>query len=155
MTQFNFLIRLRDKVTEANEAVISMRHVKAEVDDRVKRAPAAGAQELTAMGSTLKGNVTGVEAEVYQIKNQSGQDPLNYPIKLNNKLAALSGSVGSAPGRPTAQAQQVYTELTAKLEVQVKKMQRIYSDDLKKYNDLLSKHGLPAIDPKPKPKVAA
>ena len=154
LAQFTFLMKLRDRVSEANEAVISMRYVKSEIDDRLKKAPAAGVAELTSAGGTLKTNVTGVEAEVYQIKNQSGQDPLNFPIKLNNKLAALNGSVGSAPGRPTTQAVQVFTELNGKLDVQTGRMKKIYAEDLKKYNELLKKYGLPEIETKPKPKLA-
>ena len=154
LAQFNFLLQIRDKVTEANEAVISMRHVKSEIDARVKQAQPTAAEELRAEGAALGTNLTGVEAEVYQIKNQSGQDPLNYPIKLNNKLAALTGVVSSAPGRPTAQSVQVFNELNVKLSTQTKKMDKLYAEDLKRYNELLKKHGLPEIDPKPKPKVA-
>lgn len=154
LAQFRFLLQIRDKVTEANEAVISMRHVKAEIDARVKQAPPEGVRVLTDSGKALATNLTSVEAEVYQIKNQSSQDPLNFPIKLNNKLAALTGSVSSAPGRPTAQAIQVFNELTSKLSVQTKRMDDIYATELKRYNDLLKKYGLPEIDPKPKPKVA-
>jgi photosystem II stability/assembly factor-like uncharacterized protein len=154
LAQFNFLMQIRNKVTEANEAVISMRHVKTEIDARLKEAPAAAVQELTAPGKELGTNLTGVEAEVYQIKNQSNQDPLNYPIKLNNKLAALTGVVSSAPGRPTAQSVQVYNELIGKLTTQTKKMDKLYLEDLKKLNEILKKHGLKEIDPNPKPKVA-
>jgi photosystem II stability/assembly factor-like uncharacterized protein len=153
LAQFNFLMQIRNKVTEANEAVISMRHVKSEIDARLKEAPAAAAQELTPPGKALGTNLTGVEAEVYQIRNQSNQDPLNYPIKLNNKLAALTGVASSAPGRPTAQVVQVYNELVGKLTVQTTKMDKLYADDLKRLNELLKKHGLKEIDPKPKPKV--
>jgi hypothetical protein len=158
LAQFNFLIMIRDRVSEANEAVISMRYVKSEVDDRIKRAPAAGVQELTSAGGPLKTNLTGVEAEVYQIKNQSGQDPLNFPIRLNNKIAALTGSVGSAPGKPTVQARAVFSELTAQLDKQTALMKKMYAEDLKKYNDLLKKYGLPEIKTKPDkpgPKVTA
>ena len=154
LAQFNFLIKIRDKVTEANESVISMRFVKGEIDDRLKKAPSAAAQELSAAGAPLKTNLTGVEAEVYQIKNQSSQDPLNFPIKLNNKLAALNGTVASAPGAPTAQAVQVFNELSAKLGVQTGKMHTLYTRDLAKLNELLKKYGLPLIDTTPKPKVA-
>ncbi|HLA91109.1 MAG TPA: glycosyl hydrolase [Gemmatimonadaceae bacterium] len=154
LAQFNFLIRIRDRVTEANEAVISMRFVKSEVDDRVKRAPSAAVQELTSGGTALKTNLTGVEAEVYQIRNQSSQDPLNFPIKLNNKLAALTGVVSSAPGRPTAQAIAVFGELTKQLDSQTGKMKKLYTEDLARYNELLKKHGLPVIDTRPKPKLA-
>ena len=91
-------------------------------------------------GAPLKTNLSGVEAEVYQVKNQSSQDPLNFPIKLNNKLASLNGVVSSAPGAPTAQAVQVFNELSAKLGVQTGKMRTLYASDLAKFNELLKKY---------------
>jgi photosystem II stability/assembly factor-like uncharacterized protein len=154
LAQFNFLIKVRDKVSEANEAVISARYVKSEIDARLKQAPAAALQELRQAGEALGEKITDVEDEVYQIRNQSNQDPLNYPIKLNNKLAALTGVASSAPGAPTAQVVQVFNELTGKLAVETRRMDVIYADDLAKYNALLRKYGLPEITPKPRPKVA-
>ena len=62
--------------------------------------------------------------------------------------------MGSAPGRPTTQAVQVFTELNGKLDVQTGRMKKIYAEDLKKYNELLKKYGLPEIETKPKPKLA-
>jgi hypothetical protein len=154
LAQFNFLIRIRDKVSEANQAVIDARYVKTEIDARLKQAPAAAAQELKSAGDALGAKITDVEDEVYQIKNQSNQDPLNYPIKLNNKLAALTGVVSSAPGKPTAQAVQVFNELSGKLAVETKKMDVIFVEDLGRYNALLRKYGLPEITPRPKAKIA-
>jgi hypothetical protein len=149
LAQFNFLIKVRDRVSEANEAVISMRYVKSQMDDRLKSAPTAAKQELTSVGGPLKTNLTSVESEVYQIKNQSGQDPLNFPIKLNNKIAALTGSVGSAPGRVTVQARAVFEELNIQLDKQTHAMKKLYAEDLKKYNELLKKYGMPEIKTKP------
>lgn len=151
VAQFDFLIGVRDRVSEANEAVLTARDVKSQVTDRLKQAP-----QLADQGKALSGKVTEVEGEIYQIKNQSSQDPLNYPIKLNNKIAALLGMAGSSPGRPPAQATQVFTELNAKLNVQMKRMDKVYSDDLKAFNDQLKKLGLPEVTPKKKaPNVAA
>ena len=155
LAQFTFELQLRDRLTAANEAVISMRYVKSEVADRIKRAPPAGTQEIASAGASLKTNLTGVEAEVYQLKNQSSQDPLNFPIKLNNKLAALLESVSSAPGRPTAQAVAVFNELNGRLDKELVKMKKFYVEDLARYNALLKKYGLPEIDTKPKPKITA
>jgi photosystem II stability/assembly factor-like uncharacterized protein len=154
LAQFDFLMKIRDRLTEANEAVISMRYVKSEVDDRVQHAPSVALAELSTTGTSLKANLTGVEAEVYQIKNQSSQDPLNYPIKLNNKIASLNGVVSSAPGRPTAQATKVFTELSGKLGNELVRMRKVYAEDLAKYNEILKKYGLQPIETKPKPKVA-
>ncbi|MCX5762256.1 MAG: glycosyl hydrolase [Gemmatimonadetes bacterium] len=151
VAQFDFLIKVRDRVSEANEAVMTARDVKEQVADRLKKAPQLGTQ-----GQALNGKVTGVEAEIYQIKNQSSQDPLNFPIKLNNKIAALLGMAGSSPGRPPVQAAQVFGELNGKLDAQVKRMDKVYSDDLKAFNAELKKLGLPEVTPKKKlPKVAA
>jgi len=149
--QFDFLIQVRDRVSEANEAVITARDVKSQVSDRLKQAPQLGDQ-----GKALNGKVTEVEAEIYQIRNQSSQDPLNYPIKLNNKIAALLGMAGSSPGRPPVQATQVFKELAGKLDAQARRMDKVYGDDLKKFNEQLKKLGLPEVAPKKKaPKVAA
>jgi len=151
VAQFDFLIQVRDRVSEANDAVITARDVKAQVDDRLKQAP-----QLADQGKALSGKVTSVEAEIYQIKNQSSQDPLNYPIKLNNKIAALLGMAGSSPGRPPVQAVQVFKELSGKLDVQTKRMDKVYAEDLKAFNEQLKKLGLPEVTPKKKaPKVAA
>jgi hypothetical protein len=151
VAQFDFLIQVRDKVSEANDAVITARDVKAQVADRLKQAPQLGDQ-----GKALNGKVTEVEGEIYQIKNQSSQDPLNYPIKLNNKIAALLGVAGSSPGRPPAQALLVFKELNGKLDVQTKRMDKVYAEDLKAFNEQLKKLGLPEVTPKKKaPKVAA
>ena len=151
VAQFDFLIKVRDQVSEANEAVLTARDLKAQVADRLKQAPQLGVQ-----GTALNGKVTEVEAEIYQIKNQSSQDPLNYPIKLNNKIAALLGMAGSSPGRPPVQATQVFGELTGKLGAQMKRMDKVHAEDLKAFNAELKKLGLPEVTPKKKaPKVAA
>ena len=151
VAQFDFLIKVRDRVSEANEAVLTARDVKTQVADRLKQAP-----QLEGQGKALSGKVTEVEGEIYQVRNQSSQDPLNYPIKLNNKIAALLGVAGSSPGRPPVQATQVFTELNVKLDVQMKRMDKVYSDDLKAFNEQLRKLGLPEVTPKKKvPNVAA
>jgi hypothetical protein len=75
---------------------------------------------------------------------------------LNNKIAALLGMAGSSPGRPPAQAVQVFKELSGKLEVQTKRMDKVYAEDLKAFNEQLKKLGLPEVTPKKKaPNVAA
>ena len=63
--------------------------------------------------------LSAVEGEIYQVKNQSGQDPLNYPIKLNNQIAALMGVVASTEAKPTAQSYEVFKVLSAQLDTQL------------------------------------
>ena len=63
-----------------------------------------------ALADSLMKPLTVVEEEVYQVKNRSGQDPLNYPIKLNNKRAALGGIAGSAEA-------DAFAELSARVSI--------------------------------------
>ena len=86
-----------------------------------------------------------MEEELYQTKNKSSQDPLNYPIRLNNKLAALGGIVGSADTRPTDQSYQLHEELTSKINAQLKALDGLLKTDLANFNKLVREKNLPAV----------
>ncbi|HTR31409.1 MAG TPA: hypothetical protein VMH27_19185 [Puia sp.] len=108
--QFRLAMEIRNATDRANKAVITIRKLKAMI---------AGGAHLSAEQKQLLAGLTGIEENLYQVKNQSGQDPLNYPIKLNNRLAALERSVETGDARPTAGAYQVFKELSAELETQL------------------------------------
>ena len=78
-----------------------------------------------------------VEEEIYQVRNQSNQDPLNFPIKLNNRIAALSRTVETGDARPTNASYQVFKELAAELDAQLAKLKKIRDTDLAEFNKTL------------------
>ncbi|MHB1312946.1 MAG: VPS10 domain-containing protein, partial [Gemmatimonadaceae bacterium] len=121
--QFALAIRIRDKVSEANQAVIDIRNVKAQVADREKK---AGDARLKAAGDKLTTNAADVEDDVYQVQNQSGQDPLNFPIKINNRLASLLRVVSQGDARPTSNIPEILGIQSAQLKVQIDKLERIW-----------------------------
>jgi len=102
--------------------------------------------ELAAMGGNVNERLSGVEGEIYQVQNRSNQDPLNYPIKLNNKIAALQGLVQGAESRPTDQSYEVFEVLSTALEQEVEQMTLIIQQDLARLNELLRELGLEPID---------
>ena len=89
-----------------------------------------------------------VEDSLYQTKNRSGQDPLNYPIRLNNKIGALMGVVAGADGRPTAQSYAVFTELSQQLDREIARLKRVMDTMLPRVNAEITAAGLPKIEPK-------
>ena len=92
--QFDLLTKIRDKLTETHDAIIQIRDVRKQVDDTAKRVKdQPNAKAITDAAKSLNAKLTSIEETLYQTKNQSSQDPLNYPIRLNNKLAALAGVV--------------------------------------------------------------
>jgi photosystem II stability/assembly factor-like uncharacterized protein len=129
--QFDLAMQVRNRTSEANEGVIRIRNVKAQIDDRVAK---ANDGKFADMARELKEKLSRVEEELYQVRNQSSQDPLNYPIKLNNKLAALLGAVEGVEGRPTAQTYEVFKELSARLDQQLNWLNTIFSQDIPRFN---------------------
>jgi len=90
-----------------------------------------------------------VEGEIHEYRNQSNQDPLNFGIKLNNKLAALMGVVESADARPTDQSYAVFEDLSARLAVQLGRMNELLDRDLAQFNELLRARNLPPVRREP------
>jgi hypothetical protein len=141
--RFRFAEEIRDRVSEANQAVIRIRDIKSQVDDRME---ANTNPELQTAGGEVNENLTDVEGEIYQWRSQSNQDPLNFPIKLNNKLAALLNLVEGSEDRPTQQSYDVYQKLSGELDVEIERLQIVIDQDVRRLNDLLRELGMDPID---------
>ncbi len=141
--QLDLALQVRDKVTEANEAVIRIRAIKGEVTDRQGKTDNS---EIHEQGDVVKDKLLGVESEIYQVKNQSRQDPLNFPIKINNKLAALLNGVADGDFPPTEQSRVVFDRLQGLLQEEMVRLQLIIDQDLARLNELLRENGLDPIE---------
>lgn len=141
--QLELSLQIQAKVNQANEAVIRIRDARKQVEDLMARSPKATA--VVEAGKKLNAALTAVEEELYQTKNQSNQDPLNYPIRLNNKLAALLGTVQNSDTGPTAQASQVFEDLATKTNVSLKRLEGTLGTDLVAFNKLVREAEVPAV----------
>lgn len=145
--QFAFLMSVRDKTSQANDAIKMIRNVRAQIADRRSRIPAAQQASFNAAATRLQAELAKPEGEIYQVRNQSGQDPLNYPIKINNKIAALSGVASSADARPTNQTREVFRRLSAELDIQLAAMNAALRQLLPEVNRELRTANLAEIVP--------
>ena len=102
-------------------------------------------EDVIESGKALLDKMRLIEEALYQTKNRSGQDPLNYPIRLNNKLAALLGVAGGGEYRPTAQSETVRRQLTDQIDGELDKLQKIMSNDLPDFNNLVKRKSVDAI----------
>ncbi len=133
--QFRLARQINQKVTEANEAVLRIRSLKDQIADRLGKTTDP---KITASGRSLTEKLTGVEGEIYQYRNRSSQDPLNFPIRLNNKLAALQGVVESGDNKPTDQAYAVFKDLSGRLDKQVAALDALVKSELPPLNTALT-----------------
>ena len=136
--QFDLASKIMNKTSTANEAVIKIREIKSQLND------AKGKISSTDYNKTITPfiqKISAIEEDLYQVKNQSGQDPLNFPIKLNNRLASLRRSVETGDAKPTNGAYKVFKELSDELDQHLGKLNQTLSSDLSKVNQLLKKAG--------------
>jgi len=140
--QFDLAIRIRDKTSEANNTVIRIRAIKAQVLDRLSKSSDA---RLKAAGLALSANLSAVEEAVYQVRNQSGQDPLNFPIRINNRLASLLTVVNRGDGKPVGNAVPIFDGLVLDLKVQTDRLASVLTTDLAVFNTEARRLGLEAI----------
>ena len=145
VAQARFLKRVADRFGEANDAVKAIRDVRTGVDDRRGKVPEEVRSTFEQHATALLPEIASVEDSIYQTKSRSGQDPLNYPIRLNNKIGALMGVAASTDGRPTRQTYEVFDELSGELDVQLTRLRQALTAHLDPINALLAAAKLPQI----------
>ena len=131
--QFNFLIEIRDKISEIHQSISNMRLVTNQIN--TFKSKIENNKEIITKMKNLIDEIKVIENELYQTKNKSRQDPLNYPIKLNNKLAHLSSVAGNGNYKPTDQMIEVKNELIKKINQELKKWDLIKKEKLKNLNN--------------------
>ncbi|HET9399834.1 MAG TPA: hypothetical protein VFO34_02700, partial [Candidatus Acidoferrales bacterium] len=132
--EFTLAMQVRDRVTAANQAVIDARKIRDQVNDRIAKLQNA---ELRSSGESLNRKLTDVEEAIYQVKNRSGQDPLNFAIKLNNRIGHLMGVIEEGDYKPTDQAYAAFNELSKELDVQLAKLKQAMTGDVPAFNKQL------------------
>jgi len=157
IAQTKFALQLRDRMTEADDAVKKIRSIKEQLDERAPKM--ANVKDFGTLSKSLTDSIGSVEDSVYQTRNKSGEDPLNFPVRLNNQIAALLGFVQSGDRRPPPQAYQVFEAVSPKLDTQLGRYEKSVKLYLDKINTMLKAAGLPPIVPTtvegpPKPNVA-
>ncbi|MFK7970872.1 MAG: WD40/YVTN/BNR-like repeat-containing protein, partial [Bacteroidia bacterium] len=144
--QFDFLTKNRDKLTETHEAILEMRSLRKQLGTWKGRAGKDSTYtEVSKMAKRLMGDLKKMEETLYQTKSRSPQDPLNFPIRLNNKLGHVGSlsSMGDFP--PTDQAIEVQTILIAEIDKTLADWRKLLDEEVPVFNALVNKLALPAL----------
>ncbi|MGB9430527.1 MAG: glycosyl hydrolase [Gammaproteobacteria bacterium] len=149
-TRQALLMQIYAKLDQTDKAIVALRGLRGQINDLEQRyAKSPQAQALGDDAKPLLDGLTGIEDALIQSKAHASEDVLNYPIRLNNKLAALFSSVEFSNSKPTAQDYAVFQELTAQADAQLAHWQSVQSSALPALNDKIKALNLPAIYLKP------
>ena len=146
--QFAFVMESRDLLSETHNEISRIRELRGQLESVQARLgddennPSPLGLEITALLET----VAGIEEALYQTKNESRQDPLNYPIRLNNKLTSLMRTVATGDARPTEGAVGVKRELTTAIRTQLDALQEVWDQRVPALNRQIDDAGVPLLD---------
>lgn len=143
--QFNFLITIRDKFSEIQKAGKNIRDIRKQLNDFVDKQGKDCPKEIKEQADTINKQMTVIEEALHQTKAKSGQDVLNYPIRLDDKISGLYDFAVSGNSAPAKQVKDAYTELAGQADVQLNKLKKIMEEDLVKFNQMIREKGLPLI----------
>jgi len=141
--QTAFLLSVRDKFSEIQKAIKDIRAVRTQVNEFTAKLD--GQKELKAFADTVVKKITGIEEVLYQTKAKSGQDVLNYPIRLNDKIAGLFNVVASGQTAPSKQAKEAFADLAAQSDVALNRLKAVMASDLKALNQMIHEKMVPVI----------
>lgn len=134
--QFKFIEAVNETMDKAHKSIKKIRNINKQLSAfQGQYKDDEGVKDLVEKAKELQEKLGEIEKALYQTKNRSGQDPLNFPIRLTNKLGHLNSLARMGDFAPTAQDIAVKNELTAKIEKQLSAFNTILSDEVKLFNE--------------------
>jgi len=146
--QLELELQIRDKLTQTNKAVIQIRETHRQIDELTARLKALDTEKSKAVldrAKSVSDELTAIEEALYQTKSRASEDPLNYPVRLNNKLAALLAAVASSDSQPTSSQQQVYEDVATNVNAQIQKLRTVMDSGIPALNRMVKEQDVPAI----------
>ncbi|RIV18632.1 glycosyl hydrolase [Fibrisoma montanum] len=141
--QFDFLIKVRDKVSEANEGIINIRKIRDDLSYlKKKMGEDPKNKDINEAIKRFEDELKTIENDIHQTKNSSVQDPLNYGIKVNNRLAHLMVEQAQGDYPPTKQGQEVREKLSKAVDEQLSKLANCVGNNLAKINQMAKEKGV-------------
>ena len=133
--QFDFITDVNNTVDKAHKSIKKIRNINKQLEAFQKQYKEnESVKSLVEKAKKLSDDFSEIEKALYQTKNRSGQDPLNFPIKLTNKLAHLNSLVGMDDFPPTQQDIAVKNELTQQINTELVKFDKLISEEIKAFN---------------------
>ncbi len=148
--QSAFLLQVRDKISEANKAIVGIRTMREDVSYWTERVAGTDHQRaISDAAEALETRLSAIENELVQTQWKSSRDALTAPSKLTAKLTSLTSNIaGGGEGKPPSQAYAVFESLKSEVDVQLRELESIKQGEMVAFNEAVASAGLPAVAPR-------
>lgn len=145
--QFDFLMKVRDKVSESHQAIIDIRNTKKDIDYLLEKLKGKkGIEEIKILAESLKKELEIIENNIHMTKNEAYQDPLNFGIRINNRLAFLMADQQRGDYPPTDQAEAFRKQVTVEMDKELQALDKLYQEKLNTLNNSIQNKALKILD---------
>ena len=146
--QVGLLLQIRDKFSAVQKAIKNIRNIRSQINALVAQADSNSAKALKPLGDSINKQMTLIEEALDQTKAKSGEDVLNFPIRLNDRIAGVYNVASAGYGAPTKQATEAFAELSALADVQLNKLKLILDNEVQAFNKMVHDKQVPVVSVK-------
>ncbi|RYY38365.1 MAG: glycosyl hydrolase [Chitinophagaceae bacterium] len=143
--QFTFLKTVQEKFNATQKAIKDIRALRSRIEGFMALQGKEVPKEVKEQADSIQKRLSRIEETLYQTKSRSGQDVLNYPIRLNDKLSGIFDVANSGNFAPSRQVQEVYRELAAQIDAELARLRQVQDADVKRLNEMIREKALPVI----------
>ncbi len=143
--QVTFLMQVQNKFNEIQKTIKNIRSLRSQMNDLSNNKLTSNDKDIKALADSIQKKITAIEEKLYQTKAKSGQDVLNYPIRINDKIAGLFNFANSGYTLPAKQVKDAYAELAAQADQQLQAFASILNNDVKMLNQKIHEKQVPVI----------
>ena len=148
--QFDLHASVNAKVTETHKSVNRMKEMRTSISQAIAKMKkevkdTTITKDIIKLGNAINDTLSAIENRLVQTKAKAGQDLLNHPMKLNNKLAALSSTIASAEAKPTEQTYEAVKKITGLIQRELDVVKGLELIEIKKFNEMFIALKLPVI----------
>lgn len=145
LAQYNFLVEVKDKFAEVQQCIRDIRTLRGQIEQFKNISGKTIPKEISSACDTILKKIAETEGELYQVKLKSSQDILNFPMKINDRLAGLYNYASSGNTAPNAQVKEAYNELKTIADQELGSFKTVLEKDVAELNNLIRSSELPII----------
>ncbi len=140
--QEQFLLKVAGTFSDIMKNLKGIKELRSQIQTLQKKTKDTSFQK---QAKTVLASLTAIEEALHQTKAKSGQDVLNFPIRLDDKIAGVFESAASGYTAPTKQVQGVYDVLKAQVDAEFNKLDTLKKTGIKQLNDAVHQLAIPII----------
>jgi hypothetical protein len=140
--QFDFINSINKTMDKAHKSIKTIRSIKSQLLKFTSTYNQDDLSMLKEKATALSDDLSKIEKALYQTQNRSGQDPLNFPIRLTNKLGHLNSLVSMGDFSPTEQDIAVKEYLTDQINTNLEIFDKLMIEEVKSFNELFNNNKL-------------